>query len=173
MRVLIVDDDLNRTEAIREELRNRIGKQPEIWMAQNAESAIAILEYWRECKWNLIFLDHDLYDSVWPEGGDGRTVARAMKRLGVQVGTVVIQSVNKMGARQMRDILKDQRVILAPYPDVLPLIRGERKEDGDTRNDSKGAGWREEGTRLPASKKGMGSITGSHHRGNGNEKRNA
>jgi CheY-like chemotaxis protein len=125
MRILIVDDDLTRTSAITEALRKRFGREPEVWMAQSAEEAVNILRHNRLKKWDIVFLDHDLLNSVWmpPYGGkDGRTVARAIKTLDIMTDTVVVQSVNQWGSREIKSILKGRRVFQAPFPDCLPLI---------------------------------------------------
>lgn len=122
MRILIVDDYLERTEAIGKALRERIGKWPQIWTAQSAQEAITILTCLQGETWDVLFLDHDLAGSTWPKGADGRTVARAIVSLKVKANQIVIQSVNQMGAAQMKAILKGRRVTLAPFPECLELI---------------------------------------------------
>jgi CheY-like chemotaxis protein len=122
MRILIVDDDMTRRRAIGEALRERIGKQPEIWMAQSAQEARIILGYLRAEKWDVLFLDHDLLGSDWPESADGRTVARAIVEMKVKAKRIVIQSVNTWGAAEMKRILGKRRVTLAPYPECLDVI---------------------------------------------------
>ena len=135
-RVLVVDDDLDRTILIRRALKKRLkGHEPELWMAQSAQEAVEILGKVRE--WDVVFLDHDLLGSFgfWKEdlgeqGNDGRTVARAMIRLGVKARNVVIQSVNKGGGPEIRRILDPfYKVILAPFPGALDCVAGKPRAE--------------------------------------------
>lgn len=134
MKILIVDDDLSRTEAIVKAIVAKTKRHPDVWMAQSARAAINILEYFQERRWDAIFLDHDLLGSLGyfdedlgDEGEDGRSVARAMVELGVDCKHVVVQSVNPGGSPAIKQILVAggfSPVTLAPYPDALNLING-------------------------------------------------
>jgi CheY-like chemotaxis protein len=131
MRVLIVDDDLRRTVEIMRAVRKKYKRNPEFWMAQTGEEAINILRFMAEDEWDLVFLDHDL--AGWDgDYKDGRDVALALRKTGVEAKRIVIQSVNHDGGREMESILADYKVTLAPYPDVLAYLAGIPKKHWPT-----------------------------------------
>jgi CheY-like chemotaxis protein len=121
LRVLIVDDDMHRRQTIGEALHERF-REVDTWMAQSAQEALIILGYMQRETFDLVFLDHDLLGSDWPDSADGRTVAREIKRLKVKAKQIIIQSVNLWGADGMKAILKGRKVTMAPFPLVLDLI---------------------------------------------------
>lgn len=121
--MLIVDTDTSQVRAICEALRSAF-RAPTVWMARSSQEAIKVLSRHQELQWDLVVLDHDLEMSDRLEGGNGQTVAMAMRQIGTRAKRVIIQSLNARGAEAMHGILHPHyKVSRVPFPGALDIIR--------------------------------------------------
>lgn len=103
MKILFLDDSLERRKNF---LHNSIGH--DVYPAVTALDAIEIMNQ-EENKWDLICLDHDLGDETYVDSDRedcGMEVARWMTKNKINVGQIIVHTLNHPAGRTMVDLLK-------------------------------------------------------------------
>jgi DNA-binding response OmpR family regulator len=101
MNILILEDDFDRMDSFRDNLKDH-----KVVIVHTAQECIDML---KDHEWDMLFLDHDLggeqmVDSE--EENTGATVAKFLSRnLKYKPPTVIIHSMNPPGAQYMMDLL--------------------------------------------------------------------
>lgn len=107
MNILFLDDDNERWISFQKYFE---GKEVNLVRAEDAPQCISLLES-KVCKWDVIFLDHDLGGKAFTnekETNTGSEVARWMAENYKEYKTpIVIHSWNPQGAEYMRGLLID------------------------------------------------------------------
>jgi len=106
MKILVLEDDIERIEEFRKRFQNVKG----IENVDFCYSAKVCIELLKKEKYSLIFLDHDLGDKVFVNSNEqntGAEVARWIEQNPLESGqSVIIHSVNPSGAKYMMSAIK-------------------------------------------------------------------
>ena len=111
MKVFILEDDQNRVEWFLENLETE-----DIDLTEKAQEGI---DWLRERKYDVIFLDHDLGGRVYvssDEFNTGYTVAKMIHETDNVDTPVIIHSWNSNGAKNMKDALTSNGVVNQYHP---------------------------------------------------------
>jgi CheY-like chemotaxis protein len=113
MKVLFLDDDLNRHRMFKESFGD---ESNDIQYVETSAEAIHQLTY---TDWDAIFLDHDLGGEIYQESkeGTGWEVAKYIAENLTYKPIIIIHSMNSAGAIRMNHILMDGgfKSVLAPF----------------------------------------------------------
>lgn len=99
-----------------------------IYLATDVDQAEDILTKNKE--WDKIFLDHDLEGNVYVPSSHrqtGYTVAKYIKENNIEYDELIIHTQNPVGAKNIKDILPDGKLI--PFPVLITIFKSlEEKE---------------------------------------------
>lgn len=104
MKILFLDDNINRCEYARERFKGQ-----DYFEANTTDEAIAILK--AQSRFDLVYLDHDLGGKTFVPSNEesGYWVAKFISEMpfSKRPYKVVVHTYNPAGARNMMDVLKD------------------------------------------------------------------
>lgn len=112
LNILVLEDSIERIKYFKEKFKHHNS-----YFFDNVDDAIEALELLHDKKWDAVFLDHDLEGKVFVSSNHhntGYTVAKFIsERKDIEIGKIIIHSLNPSGASNMKYLLPD--AIVMPF----------------------------------------------------------